>query len=948
MKKHLQGFLLIFFFNFFLPLWSFGFDDIFKESGSENSINLKINFQDQATNPPSGWLKDYGQPFGPRTGSTNDYGWKKRSDGTPVDLSIGGTAGNGRVRNTPSDILLATFMHMQGNDVANFNGNPTEGIWEMAVENGIYLVTVSVGDGVEVNSEHSINVEGINVINKFIPSPNNRFKNATLTVTVADGLLTIDAIGGTNTKINSVNIESVNEARPSILSSNPENNAENVSINTSISTGVLNLPHGAIDNSTISTTHVYLEELPSGNKVSANVNGTGGGDAITLVPAASLKTNTQYRFSITDGVKDVEGFSFIPFSMTFRTGTSTVGEIEHVQFEKIKQNASDNVKHTTLTIGPDGKLYGSTIDGRIRRYPIAADGTLGIPEIFLLKNIYNDTKERTIIGLTFDPAATAENLIVYITHSSNIFENAPNWDGNITRLSGPNLQTLQDLVINLPRSTKDHLTNSLVFGPDGAVYINQGSTSAMGAADPNWDNRPETLLSGSLLRLDLSKLTTLPLDAKTSDGGGNYNPYAANAPLTMYATGVRNAFDLVWHSNGQLYVPTNGSAPGGNTPASVNGTLRPDGTTYNGPNVPALNNINQVMEDFLFRVEQGGYYGHPNLLRGEYVLNGGNPTAGQDPAQINAYPVGTLPDVNYRGFAYDFSINKSANGVIEYKSNSFKGFLKGKLLVVRFSQNKDIITLTPGGPDLNIVEAIEGPAIPGFSGFIDPLDLVEDTRNGNIYVSNYIRNEEGEGYITLLKPIETITNIAPTISEIADQIIKVGENLGLTAFTIADEDDDVNDLQVSAISDNHELVPDENIAFGGSGADRTLTIAPVAGQAGSAVITVIVSDGYDETETSFTLTVEEVTSIDEEIKNLVVLYPNPTSSGIDLIIKNAVFGEVNIQVLDLRGRVYKSFTFNKQEEKMKLQLDLHELAKGSYIVQVKQNGPVSSKVIIKL
>ena len=38
--------------------------------------------------------------------------------------------------------------------------------------------------------------------------------------------------------------------------------------------------------------------------------------------------------------------------------------------------------------------------------------------------------------------------------------------------------------------------------------------------------------------------------------------------MTVYASGIRNAFDLVWHTNGQLYVPTNGSAAGGNTPAT--------------------------------------------------------------------------------------------------------------------------------------------------------------------------------------------------------------------------------------------------------------------------------------------------------------------------------------------------------------------------------------------
>ena len=40
-----------------------------------------------------------------------------------------------------------------------------------------------------------------------------------------------------------------------------------------------------------------------------------------------------------------------------------------------------------------------------------------------------------------------------------------------------------------------------------------------------------------------------PLDVHTEDADP-YNPFAPGAPLTIYATGVRNAYDLVWHSNG--------------------------------------------------------------------------------------------------------------------------------------------------------------------------------------------------------------------------------------------------------------------------------------------------------------------------------------------------------------------------------------------------------------
>src|SRR3712207_6979462 len=67
--------------------------------------------------------------------------------------------------------------------------------------------------------------------------------------------------------------------------------------------------------------------------------------------------------------------------------------------------------------------------------------------------------------------------------------------------------------------------------------------------------------------------------------------------LFPYTTLFRSPYDLVWHSNGSLYAPVN-EAAGGNTPAG------PDG------NPPALFNL-LGGKDFLARIQEGRYYGHP-------------------------------------------------------------------------------------------------------------------------------------------------------------------------------------------------------------------------------------------------------------------------------------------------------------------------------------------------
>ncbi|MDX2303315.1 MAG: LamG-like jellyroll fold domain-containing protein [Microscillaceae bacterium] len=178
---------------------------------------IQVNFQDQNTIPPTGWLKDFGQAFGNRTdafqGSGLVYGWiDNTADKTPVDISL-----NGRNRNTAAtgiDILQASLMHMQFDDIARPNGTPLEGVWEITLPNGTYKVTATVGD---LNTEetntttHQLNVENLPFVVGFNPDALNRFATVTDTIVIEDGRLTLDAFGGFNTKITHLSIEKVSQ-----------------------------------------------------------------------------------------------------------------------------------------------------------------------------------------------------------------------------------------------------------------------------------------------------------------------------------------------------------------------------------------------------------------------------------------------------------------------------------------------------------------------------------------------------------------------------------------------------------------------------------------------------------------------------------------------------------------------------------------------------------------
>ena len=508
----------------------------------------------------------------------------------------------------------------------------------------------------------------------------------------------------------------------------PLNGATNVSRDAAVTADFF-FPNASLDFTTVNSNNVMLFRSSDQAPVAAIVNTTGGDDAIVLQPTAPLDANTNYTFDITSGVHDTTGTPVVPFSMTFTTGT-VGGTIDtSVSFQQVALPVTQGVPFTTVRVGPDHDLWAGAEDGRIFRYPINADGTLGTPQVITSLQDANGGPV-LLTGFTFDPSSTASNPIPWVSNGWYGFNNAPDFSSKITRMSGPNLQTVQDVVVGLPRSVHDHLTNQPTFGPDGALYFSQGAENSMGAPDTAWGLRPEHLLSSAILRLDVTKVTPgNPINVQTAADGGTYDPTAPGAALTVYAYGVRNAFQLLWTSDGHLYAPTNGASAGGNTPA--------------GNGAPALNSVAQVESDYLYNIIPGEYYGHPNPAQGHYVLDGGNPTAGVDPEEITAYPVGTQPDQGYQQPVFDFGLHRSPDGIIEYTGNAFNGALNGKLLVPEYSAGDDIVVLTRDASG-NIVSSERH--IQGLNGFTNPVNLAEDPTTGDIYVA-----ELGGQKITLLQ-----------------------------------------------------------------------------------------------------------------------------------------------------------------------------------------------------
>jgi subtilisin-like proprotein convertase family protein len=107
-------------------------------------------------------------------------------------------------------------------------------------------------------------------------------------------------------------------------------------------------------------------------------------------------------------------------------------------------------------------------------------------------------------------------------------------------------------------------------------------------------------------------------------------------------------------------------------------------------------------------------------------------------------------------------------------------------------------------------------------------------------------------FLLMVNPVDD----APTITAIGSQSIPAGTATAAIPFTISDVETAAGALTLSGVSSTPSLVPSGNIAFGGSGANRTVTVTPAAGQSGSCTITVTVGDGALTASSGFSLLVQ--------------------------------------------------------------------------------------------
>ncbi len=294
---------------------------------------------------------------------------------------------------------------------------------------------------------------------------------------------------------------------------------------------------------------------------------------------------------------------------------------------------------TAVALADDGTVYVTEQGGRILRLQ-DADGDGAYESSTTFAEISGD-----VTGALVSPdgglyvARTAELLYLSDTDGDGVSD------------------SIEEVLAGLP--TGRHQNNGIALGPDGKLYLTNGSTCD--------DCDEEDEHSAAILQAN-------------ADGSG----------LRVYATGLRNPYDLVFDAQGRLWATDNGSDD-------------PCGTI-----------------DELNLIEDGGDYGWP------YAEDG------CDPFSDGIAPVA------------DLGLHTASTGLDSYDGNQFPAEYAGNIFTTIWGNFYDDPSLSPQLLRVDVNGSAEAETFA--EGFEHPIDVVVD-RDGTLLVLDYgsFDGEEGTG-----------------------------------------------------------------------------------------------------------------------------------------------------------------------------------------------------------
>lgn len=399
---------------------------------------------------------------------------------------------------------------------------------------------------------------------------------------------------------------------------------------------------------------------------------------------------------------------------------------------------------TCVTLGPDNRLYIGSLGGTL--HTIGYEGTTLEANTYCRSLPFRDANfvdingslsQFDILGVAFNP--NDEGVLPYVSTSAlfrsrdRIDKSNTEWwkNGGVQRykyIANPEEFTLdrksndnvclehdRSIVRNLPVSGRDHGVNALLFTQDGNLLISVGGFTNMGMPSSDMGGTWESVLSGAVL------IANIDVGLDSFEGNITYTStdiqYATqlSGDVHPYATGIRNAFSMTMTQNGAILAADQGPNCGFGKWASSCSNMS-EITSRTSSFDSCLNSeMGMGRPDKILHLEQGSFYGHANVQRGECEWI--DPLTGMSPD-------GNKPPENYKE---PLSLTKSSvTGINEYRANHFCGQLQNNLIMTDL-QGKKVWNL---GPNNEVETLAEGVGVGG-------IQFVEDMYGNLIFAQLY-------------------------------------------------------------------------------------------------------------------------------------------------------------------------------------------------------------------
>lgn len=165
-----------------------------------------------------------------------------------------------------------------------------------------------------------------------------------------------------------------------------------------------------------------------------------------------------------------------------------------------------------------------------------------------------------------------------------------------------------------------------------------------------------------------------------------------------------------------------------------------------------------------------------------------------------------------------------------------------------------IVTATSNNPSVvpNPTVNYQSPSATGSLSYA-PVANASGTAIISVTVSDQQQTQSSitRSFTVIVRPV----NDAPTISPIQPINLTQSTSSGPISFTVNDQESLAETLRVTAASNNTTLLPTTAMVLGGAGANRTITLNPVANRTGTAVVTLTLTDGVATARTTIAVTV---------------------------------------------------------------------------------------------